>query len=32
MVVNIPGAKGKNIIPQSVYTRAEQDDDFHIFD
>ena len=32
MVVNIPGAKGKGIIPQSVYARAEQDDDFHIFD
>ena len=30
MVLNIPG--GKNVIPQSVYDRAERDEDFHIFE
>jgi Leucine-rich repeat (LRR) protein len=32
MVVNVPGAAGKNIIPQSLYDRQEQDEDFHIFE
>lgn len=32
MVVNVPGASGKNIIPQSLYDRQEQDEDFHIFE
>jgi len=32
MVVNVPGASGKNIIPQSLYDRQENDEDFHIFE
>ena len=32
MVLNIPGGGGKGIIPDSVYQRAEKDDDFHIFE
>jgi len=32
MVVNVPGASGRNIIPQSLYDRQEQDEDFHIFE
>jgi hypothetical protein len=32
MVLNIPGGGGKGIIPQSVYDRAERDEDFHIFE
>jgi len=32
MVVNIPGASGKNIIPQALYDRDNTDDDFHIFE
>jgi hypothetical protein len=32
MVVNIPGASGKNIIPQALYDRDNIDDDFHIFE
>jgi Leucine-rich repeat (LRR) protein len=30
MVLNIPG--GGSVIPKSAYQRAEQDDDFHIFE
>jgi hypothetical protein len=32
MVLNIPGGGGKGVIPDSVYQRAEKDDDFHIFE
>jgi Leucine-rich repeat (LRR) protein len=32
MVLNIPGGKERGVIPDSVYQRAEQDDDFHIFE
>jgi hypothetical protein len=32
MVLNIPGGGGKGVIPQSVYDRAERDEDFHIFE
>jgi len=31
MVLNIPGAEGKNIIPYSVLRRAEEDEDFNLF-
>ena len=32
MVLNIPGGGDKGVIPQSVYDRAERDEDFHIFE
>jgi len=31
MVLNIPGAEGKNILPDSVLRRAEEDEDFNLF-
>jgi hypothetical protein len=31
MVLNIPGAEGKGIIPDSVTRRAEEDEDFNLF-
>ena len=31
MVLNIPGAEGKNIIPDSVLRRADEDEDFNLF-
>lgn len=30
-VLNMPGAEGKDIIPQSVIRRSEEDEDFHLF-
>ena len=31
MVLNIPGAEGKGIIPDSILRRAEEDEDFNLF-
>jgi hypothetical protein len=31
MVLNIPGAEGKGIIPDSVLRRADEDEDFNLF-
>ena len=31
MVLNMPGAEGKNIIPDSVLRRADEDEDFNLF-